>query len=144
MSNLVNLPLQPVIATAILRVKLPNDRFKEIRVICDSGAQVNLLSEFTLQEMGLVSKPVKSNIVGINEMPVGTRGQIVLELWHRSVERPIVTSNFVTLGYFHLDHPQESFSHVMFPSLNESELADPHYNLKGRIDGIIGDQTGMQ
>lgn len=86
----------------------------------------------------MTSQPIRSNIVGVDESSVHTRGQVVLELWHRSLERPLTTSKFVILSYFHLDHPQQSFSHEMFPTIDRAELADPHYNMQGRIDGIIG------
>lgn len=80
MSQVVNAPLYPVIATARLRVKIGVDKFKEIRVICDSGAQGNLLAETMLKELGMERTPMKANIIGIDETSINTRGQVVLEL----------------------------------------------------------------
>lgn len=45
---------------------------------------------------------------------------------------------FIVLDLFHQKHPQQSFSHLMFQSIDNIELADPRYNEKDRVDGIIG------
>lgn len=104
MREVVKLPVHPVLATALFRVKLRDGRFREIRLLCDSGAQANLLSEYTLKELGLTRQPIKSNIVSIDESSEHTKGQAVLDLSHRCSERPVATTRFILLQYFHLDH----------------------------------------
>lgn len=42
------------------------------------------------------------------------------------------------LGNFELNHPRRTFSHLPFPNIDKTELADPLYNVQGQVDGIIG------
>lgn len=95
LSQVVNAPLYPVIATAWLRVRISAGLYKTIRVICDSGAQANLLADATAKELGVGRLPLKANIIGIGEAAVSTRGRIELELYHRIEDRQLVTSQFV-------------------------------------------------
>lgn len=89
----------------------------------------NLIAEDTLMELGLRSERIKSNIVGIGETTVQTKGQIVLQLWHRTRNQPLIEATFIVLNLFHQQHPQKSLSHFMFPSIDEIDLADPEYNV---------------
>lgn len=107
-------------------------------MICDTGAQVNLLSETVCRQLKLVRQSTNADIFGINDTMIETKGQVVLELWHRSYERIIVSSKFVIINNFELYHPQESFSHLGFSDIDKDQFADPHYNVQGRVDGIIG------
>lgn len=138
-SKAVSAPLRPVLATARFRVKVANETFKEIRVICDSSSRANLLAETTLQKLGLAEQSLKSNIIKFNGTFIDTKGQVELELWHRNIDHKITTGKFEVISDFYPNQPQSSFSHLMFPNLERSEMADPHYHMIGPIDGIIGE-----
>lgn len=76
---------------------------------CDSGAQANLLAETTLMELGMERTPMKANIIVIDETSINTRGQVVLELWHRYENRQIATGKFIIVDNFYLYHPSHHF-----------------------------------
>lgn len=74
----------------------------------------------------------------IRQWTLDTRGQVALELWHRSHQEPIASSKFVIVNGFGQDHPQNTFAHSMFPSIQEAEMADPKYNVQAVVEGILG------
>lgn len=140
MSQVVRAPARPVLATARLRIQAADGAFQEIRVMCDSGAQANLLSESMFRSLKLKRHAAGVDLIGINEQSVKTMGQVSLELWHRAQNQPIGQSTFVIVSDMTMHQPQQPFAHLTFPRLNQMDMADPSYNIPSRVDGIIGVQ----
>lgn len=92
--------IKPVLATAVLRVKTGLSTFEHIRVLCDSGAQVNLLSEEAFRKLRLTREASRITLFGINDNKVATGGQVELDLWHRVHDHPIAKSQFVIIDNF--------------------------------------------
>lgn len=131
-------PVYSVLATARFRIKLKDGTFQEIRLICDSGSQVNLISDGALFQIEVESRSIRSNLVGIGDTPVHARSQVALSLWHHSKDQLIAETNFVVLDWLQQKQPQRSFSHCGFSGIDIIELADSRYYERDRVDGVVG------
>lgn len=135
---MVTPPNRSVLATAWLRVRNVDGNFSDMRVVCDSGAQANILSTEMFKRIGLVKQSLQTNIVGINDITIETKGTIVLELYHRLDEVAIAKCKFVIINGLQLSHPQQSFTHVPFGDKVDMNLADSGYNQSSQVDAIVG------
>lgn len=127
-----------VLATACLRVKNGRNTFTELRVLCDTGAQVNLMSDTAFRQLQFARQPSRMSIVGVGGAVVVTMGKVAIEMWHRVRDVLIATSAFTIVDGVHMNHPQRSFQRLALPHIADADLADPTYNERGPIDGIIG------
>lgn len=136
--NVVTELPQSVLATALLRVQNAKGNFQHLRFICDSGAQINLISEFAFRQLGLIRQSNKMGIFGIGGSGLATRGRADLELWHHTKEDSIAHTCFIIIDGMHVQMPTLSFDRVSFNQFPDNELADPSYNTSASVDGIIG------
>lgn len=65
LSNLDQDAPHSLLATAIIRVKNARNTFDEIRVLCDTGAQVNLLSDVAFRRLNFARKSSGITVVGV-------------------------------------------------------------------------------
>lgn len=122
------LPLFPVIPTALTKIKQPNNALSSFRMICDSGAQSNMITESAFKRASQFKQPCKAKVVGANGIEIRTKGQVILELHNHATEELIVSARFVIIPDLRVLMPQESFTHLAFPGVSPSSLADPDYN----------------
>lgn len=133
----LNKPLS-LLATTYFRVKIGAGLSRPLRAICDSGAQVNLISDLTIKELGISPHESKANILGIGGERLFTRGTVVLELWHRWAEVKRGDAVFVVSTTPLPIQPLERIDDKWFPRIPGQELADPYYNEPNSIDALLG------
>lgn len=129
---------QSVLPTALFRVRNAKRTFEYLRFICDSGAQINLISEPAFRQLGLIRQSNRLSIFGAGGSGVMTRGRADLELWHRTEDNLIAQTYFIIIDGMHSQMPNQSFDRVNFDQVPTHKLADPSYNTSASIDGIIG------
>lgn len=127
-----------LLATARVRVKNAQNAFKEIRVVCDSGAQVNLLSDSAFRRLKVEREVNRCSVVGVGGSPVVTMGRVTLEIWHHTQNVLIDKITFTIIGGLKMCHPQHTFPPIQFSHIGEHDLADHTYNENAPVDGIIG------
>lgn len=131
-------PSRSVLATARMRVRGGDGTFSDMRVVCDSGAQANIMSSEMFKRCKLVRQPLRANIVGINDMTIQTKGTVEAELCHRFTDSPMFKCKFVIIDGLQLSHPQQPFTHVPFSEEVNMNLADSTYNQPSGVDAILG------
>lgn len=127
-----------VLATVSVRVKDGRSALVPIRLLCDTGSQVNLISNEAFRRLQFSKQPSKCSIVGIGGEVVVTLGRVLLDVWHHSSDAAITSDTFTIIDGMHTQHPNPSFRRLQLTHIDESELADPKYNTCGPIDGILG------
>lgn len=127
-----------VLATAWIRVKTGWGQLAYLRVLCDTGAQVSLLSDQAFRQLRLMRQPTGCNVVGVNGSGVTTMGKIVLNIWHRSKDEVLTKGTFTIVDGITVQHPRQSFVRPILSHLTEEDLADPKYNEANEIAGIMG------
>lgn len=127
-----------LLPTATLRVKNGKGELKEVRLLCDTGAQVNLISEPAFKTMFFARDGHRTSIGGIGGRCSRTSGTIRLELWHRTKTERIDEATFAILDCVEWNAPQCEFLPFDLPDRIKADLADPLYNIRGGVDGIIG------
>lgn len=97
-----------------------------------------MLAEEAMRKVKIARQSSPLDLRGLNSGAVSTKGQVVLDVWHRTEERKIATTMFVILDVLNWVMPHETFSHFAFDHISTANLADPHYHRSGPICGIIG------
>lgn len=130
-----------LLATAIIRVRATNGEYKVMRVLCDTGAQANLISERGVQ---LLSAAREASHVTLS--PVGnadqlrTRGSVQLiiapltdgpRLFRAQIKALVLKKVTYTL-------PSAPLNIGTWPSHIIKSLADPTVAEPGAIDMILG------
>lgn len=111
---------------------------RPLRFLCDTGAQCNLVCENVIQELQIPRRSTHVHITGVNGRQARLRGEVVVQMWHRSIDSVTDHQRFVIVKDLGLHQPPKPFAALEILDLKEEELADPKYNVPGSIDGIIG------
>lgn len=127
-----------LLATVSIRVRNGRNMFEHIRLLCDTGAQVNLISDAVFRRLKLTRQANKVSVVGIGGTSVVTMGQFPLEMWHHTHAESINIASFTIIDGLNTSHPCQSFPAIHFEHINGSDLADSAFNERAPIDGIIG------
>lgn len=123
---------------ATLRVRVRDGRgiLVPIRIMADTGAQVNLLSDDAFRRLKLSRQANKIGVVGVGGASVVTMGRISLQLWHHTHEKLIDIATFPIIEGMNGIHPYQSFPPINFEHIVGHELADPEFNECAPVDGI--------
>lgn len=108
-----------------------------IRGFCDSGAQINLISEACVQRLKLRRSKTRVPICGMGATTI-SNGVVDLSLVHRTndhmqieIQAFIVTSVCGTL-------PFKAFASPFADTITDDALADPTFNQPGNIELLLG------
>lgn len=127
-----------LLATLQVRVRDGRGMLVPIRMMADTGAQVNLLSDDAFRRLRLNRQANRIGVVGVGGASVVTMGKISLQLWHHTHERLIDIATFTIIEGMNAIHPYQSFPPIDFKHIVGHELADPNFNECAPVDGIIG------
>lgn len=97
-----------------------------IRAICDTGAQVSLMTSNCANRLGLARQSKKLNLSGATIQLLVTKGCVHADVWHRS--------SFVIIDRAPLNQPSFNWKGNYFEQLDKAELADPEFKTKSTID----------
>lgn len=136
--NLVSDFQQAVLATVCVGVRNARGSFEQLRMICDTGAQVNLLTDAAFRKLNLIRHPNKIRVCGVGGSSVVTMGRAKLVLWHHKFHKTITAGTFTIVDKLGLVTPIQEFSQFDIVEETNNELADPLFHVPGQIDGILG------
>lgn len=129
-----------ILATVMFRIRTDDNWSRPIRAICDTGAQVNLMTNKCMKEFGLMKRPTALRIKGVNESQVSAMGEVLVELWHRTFDLKIAEENFTIVRHIIGSQPLRQLNEERFVKISEHDLADPAYATPGQIEALFGVQ----
>ncbi|XP_045506863.1 uncharacterized protein LOC123703037 [Colias croceus] len=139
-----------LLATALVPVTDGAGRITVLRTLIDQGSQANFISERAAQLLKVKRKPlaIDVSITGIGSTQTKVKHTVGLELLSRYddkfqlfIDAYVISTTRLTnvLPSKHLIDSENSWSH-----LQGLVLADPTYNIPGRIDMLLGVTTYAQ
>lgn len=137
-SDNTNLSLSATLGTVQVRVELQNGtQSRPLRGFCDTGSQVNLVTEACVQRLGLTRTKTRIPINGIGAVSTAA-GLVSLKLSHREVNSPFILAKALIVAKISSRLPDRRFDMPFDGELAPKELADPLCNIPGDIDLLLG------
>lgn len=108
-----------------------------LRALCDSGCQINLMHNDTLQRLRLKKSKSLLQILGLGGIQ-NAKGKLKIDL-HSPIDAEVKvnTECYVTsqlLGTL----PQSYINIERWPSIHDLQLADESFHVPGQVDLILG------
>lgn len=126
-----------ILGTAEIRIKLTNGQSSRIiRALCDSGSQLNLITEHVAQQMGLrkVKQKIPINGIGASMCASGYADVVFI---HRCNTNTIASARILIVSKISSTLPEQRFDNP-FTMINEEEYADPNFNIPSKIEALLG------
>lgn len=129
-----------VLGTAVFRIKDSSGRWiGPIRAMCDSGSQVNLITNDCVRRLDLPRKATQSSIIGAGiGSQITASGVVDAQIGHRSEPELGAAARFLIIPKISCHHPQQQFTCELGQQLPTHQLADPDFTIPERIDALIG------
>lgn len=128
-----------LLATALVQIKDNQGHWHSCRVLLDSGSQSNFITIEFFRRLGISKSNVNISVQGINQVVSPINSQCVVSLKSN-------VNNFSTqLKCLIIDKISENLPSVTIDTINlklpdNLQLADPSYDIPGKIDLLIGAQ----
>lgn len=135
--------LLPILGTALCQLYQNNATITGcIRALCDSGSQINLITQECVQKWSLKRIPCKMTISGVgNSNAIPSHGLIDCVMSHRMNADIKIPVRFIIVKKISGANPQQPFNCALMTQLDENELADPTCTTPGPIEALIGITT---
>lgn len=132
-----------VLGIAIFRIKGSSGRWiGPIRAMCDSGSQVNLITDDCVRRLNLPRKATQSSIIGAGiGSQITASGIIDAQIGHISEPELGGAARFLIIPKISCHHPQQRFTCQLGQQLPIHQLADPDFTIPDRVDALIGAGT---
>lgn len=129
-----------LLATAQVRISDDISKFGQpVRALCDSGSQINLITNDCCQRLGLAPKPGKITITGVgNVTALHARGFVDIFICHRINTQPILQARLIVINKITSKLPSRELEDCFIAEFKPKELADPQYHLPGKVDVLLG------
>lgn len=126
-----------MLGTASVRVTNANPWNNQIRALCDTGSQLNLISQKAAKRMNLLIENISLSLYGANETKVlEASGRLFLELKTVNPFAPI-RAEFLVVSRVTSFLPQTQIE-TDYPEFSKLNLADPKYKYPAEIDALFG------
>ncbi|XP_063897988.1 uncharacterized protein LOC135118861 [Helicoverpa armigera] len=139
-NNVTNEEREVLLTTLRLEVKTVDGNYIQLRGLLDQGSQVSLITENAAQRLRLPRRKLSAVVSGIGSLSGNCKGSMTLEC--KSIHSDY-RFNLETLIMKKLTNnlPTTSFSTKNWSYLENLKLADPHFNISGPIDLLLGADT---
>lgn len=129
-----------LLATAQVRIQVCATIVGPFRALCDTGSQINLISDAAVRKNHLPTKQCSVRIAGINattRQPF-TR-KVVGKLLSHLNDKPIMEIELLVMPGTMINRlPQEVLPMESVPADDRSHLADPAFNMPAPVDILLG------
>lgn len=132
-----------VLGTALFRIRSRSGNLVgPIRAMCDTGSQVNLITDECVRRLKLSREATSDSIIGAG---IGSRivatGNVHGGIEHRSEPGSIANARFSIISKISCNHPQRPIQIELEQKVPRHQLADPLFRVPGVIDALIGAGT---
>lgn len=129
------------LGTFLARIQFENGSVSPLlRGFCDTGAQVDLITESCAHSMQLKRIKVKIPIEGIGSSTLA-RSMVKLTLTHRNDSSMQISSTALVVSQIANKLPDENIDSPFDGKIPCSALADPTYKVPANIDMLLGAGT---
>lgn len=109
-----------------------------LRALLDPGSQGSLISESSVQLLGLFKRKSHCKVVGVGTGNENLSKYVVqLDLWSRK-HQPILSCSALVLSSISSYTPNQSSRNLSLPTIKNDSLADPFFYNSDSIDIILG------
>lgn len=128
-----------VLGTAQVEVLNTFNDLSHIRCLCDSGSQLNLITEEAVRRLGMKPTRAKIQLNGIGDQFNGiSTGMVDIQLGpnfggNNTLEAPFFVVNKITMPL-----PVQQLPIEWLDNTAVGDLADPHFHIPARIDALLG------
>lgn len=123
------------LATALISVKLPIGFSPNIRALCDSGSQVNLITKTCVKRLGLIRRASDVRMRGYDGV-IGHRaqGMVTISARNRFSDEIVFTTDAYVVSTLPTHIPAQPIE----PAGNGTEYADDKWNVPSMIEMLLG------
>lgn len=125
-----------LLATAQIRTLQLERYSNNIRVLCDNGAQVDVISAAGARRLGLRSAKSNAEVSGVDgRSTIRANGIATVGVCARNSTDVLITINLLVVPKVEMILPSNA---ITMPIAGELELADPTYTVPGKVELILG------
>lgn len=129
--------------TAVATIDNANPWNNQIRALCDTGGQSNLITRQAVKRLGLKTHPTWLPITATQE--TATSGSTELTNLHiRISQTKTIKCTFFVVGKVICDLPIIPPAGRIKPEFNQLQLADPDYPTPAEVDALFGVQVWIR
>lgn len=110
---------------------------KPIRAICDTGAQVSMITNKCAILLGIPQEPTGFKLSGVGGLRIKIAGEASLDIWHRSDNLSIVEGKFIIVNHIIDEQPVFKINNEQSIDINADRMADPKWMLPGPVDALL-------
>lgn len=128
-----------ILPTALFQLRTNTGQSMNIRAICDTGAQVNVVSRECVARLALSTKPIKINVAGIGNKPLSISEAVEGLLCNRHgdcVSNELI--KFLVVPKVAGEMPTQDLEEDQHKVCSEQDLADPKFHKRAKTDAILG------
>ena len=127
-----------ILPTASCLVKNSFGEFTVCRVMLDTGAEVNLITEELSRKLGLPRENLNLQIASVTSKTSSTKGKYGLTIASRFNKREKIQVDAFVLPELMDYHPSSKIKLRSAEKIKHFKLADPDYETPSKIDMILG------
>lgn len=128
-----------LLATALIRAESKAGTYQVVRALIDQGSQVSLVTEATVQFLGLKKTPSTHIIKGVGgDKEITSRSVVTLNLRSRIDSHFYIQVQAYVLKSITTVLPVTKVTTVEWVELQEESLADPQYHTPNKINVLLG------
>lgn len=128
-----------VLGTAEVCLQAEGKITPSVRAICDSGAQINLITLECVRNLGLRTDECDIEASGAGKRPLGTAKRVVVANLCRRDGRPVLSEvKFIVVPNITDEMPNFEICESFEGTIAEEYLADPHYQTPGPVEILLG------
>lgn len=136
--NIQNLP-SACLGTFLACIQLAHHTYSPpIRGFCDTGSQLNLISESCVQSLQLTRNKTKVVVTGIGPADTNANGFVTITLVNCVKPNQCLNVQAIIVPRITDPVPAQAFTSPFTDDISKDELADPLHHRPGRIDLLLG------
>lgn len=127
-----------LLATAVIDVEDAHGTPVTLRAVCDGGSHVNMITQAALRELSMADPSNPVVVRGIGNQTSTLAGTVELKfVSHLNDDQKFEMTAFV-IEEISTNLPQQQLPAKTWPHLSKLPLADPTFNVPGKIDILLG------
>lgn len=128
-----------LLATALVNCQTHSGDFLTLRALIDPGSEATFITESAVQKLRLQKKKSIASIVSLGQAKTGvSRNQVSITMFATNNSKFNLTINALVYSNITSILPAETLDTKDWQHLQNLRLADPFFNIPGKIDLLLG------